>query len=398
MEPASPENPFPRGLLRVGGATLARHQLALALGAGCGRIACHARGIVPELIELQREAEKAGASFHVVSGAHGLSGLVTAADEVLVLAEGLLPTAGDALRLLSGGGATVFVQPAESGIPAGFERIDINHASAGLLLVPGRLVDRLMELPVDADPASALLRIALQAGVAQRSVPEDVRLGSRWLLVRSEQEAHAAEEGWMVRHTADGLHTPGPLLARALVRHFGPALLHGGNSSLIGAATSALLAGIGLALAWFGWAALGYGLLGAGWVLQRASAMLERLRHDALAQRPAGALRDRMLSASFDIVLIAMLVASIPPLPGQTGMERCFAPLVLMGLLRLLARMVEGAWGRWCEDRFALCLLIAALALGKVLAPGIMALSVLLILAGIVLPRDGESALRLTRA
>jgi len=217
-----------------------------------------AREFGPEMAELQRESERAGASFHVLTGARGLSALVSAADEVLVVADGLLPTTGDALRMIAGGQG-ISVQPAETGIPAGFERIDLNNAAAGLMLIPGRLVDRLMDLPPDADPASALLRIALQAGVAQRSVPGDVRHGGRWLLVRNEGEAQAAEDSWMARHTADGPLTPGPLLARFLARRFGPALLHASSTGLLlpyGAAY--LLALIGLALAWAGlvWPAL----------------------------------------------------------------------------------------------------------------------------------------------
>ncbi|MDE2620800.1 MAG: hypothetical protein KGL54_11625, partial [Sphingomonadales bacterium] len=184
----------------MGGQLVARHQVALALAAGCGRIICIARGFSPDFAALQRDAEQAGATFHVVSGAAGLSGLVTAADEVLAVAEGLLPTPGDALPLLTGG-QSVLVQPAVEGVAAGFERIDPEQAWAGLMLVPGRLVDRLMDLAPDVDPVSALLRIVLQAGLARRSVPEAVRTGGHWLLIRSEADAQLAEERWMARHT-----------------------------------------------------------------------------------------------------------------------------------------------------------------------------------------------------
>ena len=396
MEPAGVDGSAPRGLLRVGGATLARHQLALALSAGCQRIACLARGIGPDLIELQHEAEKAGASFHVIGGAHGLSGLVTAADEVMVLAEGLLPTAGDALRLIDGPPA-VLVQPSETGVPAGYERIDLNHASAGLMIVPGRLADRLMELPGDSDPGSALMRIALQAGVAQRPVPDEVRLGGRWLLVRSEAEAHDAEEGWMARQTAGGARTPGPLLARTLVRQFGPALLHGGRSSLIGAGTAVVLAALGLALAWFGWGAPGLLLAGAGWVLQRASTMLDRVRREALAQRAGPLWRSGVFDLGFDAVIAAILVIAVPALPGQLVIERCFAPAMLIGLLRLLPRGFTSGWSVWAEDRLTLTVLLAAMFAGKVIQPGVPALAALLLLAGLVLSREGNGQ-RLTRA
>lgn len=396
MEPAGPGNPAPRAFLRVGGASLARHQLVLALKAGCERVICLARTLGPDLLELQHEAEKAGASFHVIAGPRGLSGLVTAADEVLAIAEGLMPTAGDALRLLNGP-AAVLVQPAETGIPAGFERIDLNHASAGLMLVPGRLVDRLMELPPDVDPGSALMRIALQAGVVQRPVPDDVRSAGRWLMVRSEEEAHAAEEGWMVRHTAGGGRTPGPWLGRVLVRKFGPALLHGDGSNLIVAAISVALAAIGLAAAWFGLGATGLLLAGAGWLLGRMWAALDTLRREALAQNSGPAWRVVAFDLAFDGAIVIMLTMLLPALPGLTVLERAFAPVMLVGLLRMLARGFAGGWSDWADDRLVLVIVLAALVAGRVIWPGVPALAALLLLAGLVLPR--ESAPReLTRA
>jgi len=396
MEPAESGGTAPRGSLRVGGATLARHQLALVLAAGCQRIACLSREIGADIIELQHAAEKGGATFHVIGGAHGLSGLVTAADEIVVVAEGLLPTAGDALRLIDGPPA-VLTQPSEAGIPAGFERIDLNHASAGLMVIPGRLVDRLMDLPGDADPGSALMRIALQAGVAMRPVPDEVRQGNRWLLVRNEAEAHEAEGNWMTRNTAGAARTPGPLLARALVRQFGAALLHGGQSSLVGTGTAAALAGLGLALAWFGWGAPGLLLTGAGWVLHRASALLDRVRREALALPAAPEWRGLVFGLTFDLVIAAILVVAIPVLPGQLPIERGFAPVMLIGLLRLLPRGFPSGWTDWAEDRLFLAILLAALIAGKVIEPGVPALAGLLLLAGLVLPRDGN-ARRLTGA
>lgn len=387
MEPAAPGHTAPRGLLRVGGAHVARHQLSLALAAGCERIVVMAREFGVELAELQHESERNGAGFHVVNGPRGLSPLVTAADEVLVLSEGLLPTAGDALRLLQGGQA-IYVQPAETGIPAGYERIDLNHAAAGMMLIPGRLVERLMELSADVDPGSALLRIALQAGVAQRPVPEDVRVGGHWLLVRSEAEAQAAEERWMVRHTSGGPATPGPLLARLLARRFGPALLHASATGLIVPyGTGYLLAVIGFSLAWLGFAAAGLMLLGLACVLQYAAALLGRLQRDALAVRSGSAWRSFVSGWVLDGVIGAILVLASGPLPGETLLARCFAPAVLIGLVRLLPRAFDRGWAVWLEDRLLLCLLLAMMAVGGVIGLGVPALVLLLLLAGLVLTR-----------
>jgi len=380
---------------------LARHQLAIAIAASCERIVVMAREFGPEMAELQRESERAGASFHVLTGARGLSALVSAADEVLVVADGLLPTTGDALRMIAGGQG-ISVQPAETGIPAGFERIDLNNAAAGLMLIPGRLVDRLMDLPPDADPASALLRIALQAGVAQRSVPDDVRHGGRWLLVRNEDEAQAAEDSWMARHTADGPLTPGPLLARFLARRFGPALLHASSTGLLlpyGAAY--LLALIGLALAWAGlvWPALL--LLGVACVSQRAAALLGHLQREALAARAGPPWRSAVSGIAVDVAIAVVLILAQPALPGESLLQRCFAPVVLIGLVRLLPRVFNAGWTTWLADRLLLCLLLALMAVGGVIGSAVPAFALLLLLAGLVLNHAASGAGRssgLTRA
>lgn len=364
---------------------IARHQLALALAARCERIVVLARDFGPELAQLQHESEREGASFHVVTGPRGLSPLVTAADEVLVIAEGLLPTTGDALRLL-GQGQAVFVQPAETGIPAGFERIDLNHASAGLMLLPGRLVDRLIDLPPDVDPAAALLRIALQAGVTQRNVPEEVERGGHWLLVRTEAEAQAAEEGWMARHTAGGPRTPGPLLARFLVRRFGPAMLHANATGLlVPYGLGSVLALTGLGLAWLGQSAAGLVLIALSYILQRIAAMLGRLQRETLALRSGIAWRSQLSAGLLDVALAAVLVLAIPGLPGESLVARCFAPVVLIGLVRLLPRAFSGEWTAWVADRLMLVGLLAVMATGRVIEAGVPALALLLLLCALLL-------------
>lgn len=393
MEPAGTGDPAPRAFLRLGGASLARHQLSLALSAGCTRIIGVARGITPELIELQHEAERAGASFHLVSGPRGLSPLVTAADEVLVLTEGVHVAADDVLPALEAG-PVVVVQPAEIGIPAGYERIDLNHASAGVFLLPGRLLERLMELPDDVDPASSLMRIALQAGVRQMPQAQTAARGDRWLMIRTEAEADAAENGWIERATAAEGGTPGPYLARLLIRRVGPAALHGGSGPMIGAFTAAVIAAIGLAAAWFGYPAAGMVLAGAGWVARRATSMLERLVDQMLARPMTNRWREPAFDLLFDVVLAAILVMALPTFPGERMVERWFAPVVLLGLVRLLARTFRTGWSPWVSDRLILALLLALMISGNVADLGVPAFVILLLAAGLVLPREQERPAR----
>ena len=190
MEPAGAGLPMPRAFLRVAGITLARHQLGIARALECQRVICIAHHFAGELIALQHEAERAGLQFHVVAGARGLPGLITANDEILVLTDGLLATSQDVAAQL-GESHAILVQSVDAGLAAGFERIDLNYAAGGAIMIPGRLVERLHELPADCDVSSALIRIALQSGIPTREIPEAVREKGYWLLVREEAAAHA---------------------------------------------------------------------------------------------------------------------------------------------------------------------------------------------------------------
>jgi hypothetical protein len=241
------------------------------------------------------------------------------------------------------------------------------------------------------------MRIALQAGVPQRAVPDEIRAGGRWLLIRSEEEAHAAEDGWMVRHTAAEGKTPGPWLVRLAVRKFGPALLHGDGSNLIVAGIAFACAAIGLALSWFGLGATGLLFAGTGWIVGRAWALLDRLRCEALAQPGGTTWRPALFDIGFDAAIVTILTLILPVFPGQMVAERAFAPVMLVGLLRLLARGQAGGWSVWASDRFLLVLVLAATVAGGVIWPAVPALAALLLLAGLVL-RPEDPAGGLTRA
>lgn len=393
LEPAGAGAAHPRAYLRVAGYSLARIQLAMALQAGCERIVCHARGLDDELLALQHEVERAGARFHVIGSARGLSALVTATDEVLVMSEGLFAAPEAAIDLI-GRGPVVLSLPAETAVPAGFERIDLETASAGLVLVPGRLVERLTELDPDSDPGSALLRIALQSGVPRRAVPDAVRAGRGWRVVRDDGEAQALEHEWLHHATADIARTPGQLLAAWGVRTFGLALVHGGNRNWLGGAALGLgLMGVGAA--WFALAPLALGLWGAGWVMHRATSKIALLRRDAIL-RPRHRI-DGEVSRDWalDAMLVAILVLSSTfpfelPVPA-----RLFAPLMLVGLVRLASVRREHPAADWIADRFVLALLLAGLAAARALAPAVPLLALALIAGALVL---AHAPSRITRA
>lgn len=385
MEPAGTGQPSPRAFLHVGGATLARHQLGIALAFECQRVVCVAREVTPELIALQHEAEDAGVRLHVITAARALAGLVTANDELIVFTEGLLAAPQEALALLETGHC-VLVQPIESGLAAGFERIDLNHAAAGLLRVPGRLVEGLADLPPDCDIPSALTRIALQSGIAMQSVPAAAREGARWKLVRDELEAHAVEAAWIRLHMGEGqLPTPGIQLARLGVLALGPSLLHAGSGWRLVALGAVAVMLLAFAAGWLGYTGAALLLCAVAWTIRRAAGLLERIEHDSLSLRKSVISSEKVLGALLDAELIAIVFLGAPPALWESPLTRVFPPLILLCFARLLPRVLLRGWIAWLEDRALLAVLLALAAALDVLMPAVQVLAALLGLAALLL-------------
>lgn len=384
MESAGPGVPLARAFLRVGGNTLARHQLGLVLAMDCQRIICLAREVTPDLLALQHQAENSGARFHIVSGPRALTGLITANDDLLALGDGLLADREVLTALLEPGHA-VLVQPVETGIAAGFERLDLNHASAGAFRIPGRLVERLTELPPDIDVVSALTRIAMQAGVTMRQVPAAVRDGARWGLIRDEAEAHAVESEWIRLHMGERrAPTPAILLSRLGLTALGPPLLHAGNGSRVMFLASLTVLLIGLGTGWFGLAVTAFLLCAIAAVLRESAATLRRIEHGSLSKPSPPLEPEDVLGWLIDLVLVAIVVWGVSLMPWESLAERAFAPAILVILVRLSPRLFDRLLAPWVEDRVLLAVLLAVSAGLGFLVSGVQVLAILLALAGLL--------------
>ena len=391
LEPAGPGQPFPRAFLRIAGASLAQHQLGLAMALGCQRMICLARGASPELIALQHGAEDAGLRFNIVAGPQQLSSLVTSTDEVVVISEGLFADAGNAATLLEGGSPLVLALPDDGAIAEGFERLDINNVAAGLMKIPGSLIDRLHDLPPDCDVASALTRLALQSGAKMRQVPLEARNATNWRMVRSEAEALAIESEWLrTRLAVRAMATPSDRLARAAVLSFGSSLLHGGNASgmtAIGAIVGLVLA---LCSAWLGSPSLAFLLAAFSWVLVRASGLLRSAERQAYNVAEPAIPRADALGWLVDVCLVLVCVFALAEaLPGFTATalgDRVFAPLMLMLMLHVAPRLLRDGLADWTCDRGMLSLLLGLAVTTGYLGPAVRLLAVALTLANILLP------------
>jgi hypothetical protein len=388
-EPAGAGQPFPRAFLRVAGASVAQHQLGMVLALECQRVVCLARGTSPELIALQHDAERAGLQFTIATGPAQLAGLVTAGDELVVISEGLFADPTQAVGLLEGRAPVVLVQPVEGALAAGFERIDINRASAGMMRLPGQLVERLHQQPTDCDVISTLTRIALQTGVAMREVPATARAGSGWRMIRSEAEAYALEDEWLrSRFGESACGSPGRAVARFGVLTFGSSLLHAGNASNV--VSIAVLGAIAIAvgLGWFGLVWGGFAFVSAAWLLVEASRLLRAAERHALGQPSPAIPRADALMWLIDAAFALLILLDMPRFPGEPVLAWLCMPAILMLLLVLGPRVTGGRFAGWIADRALLGLILAlASGFGQVLLVVRLLCAGLLVAALLLPPR-----------
>ncbi|WP_041559021.1 hypothetical protein [Novosphingobium sp. PP1Y] len=386
-EPAGAGQAFPRGFLRVAGVSVAHHQLGLALALDCQRVICMARGTSPELLALQHAAEDAGLQFYIATNLRQLSGLITASDEVLVVTEGLFVDPGSVTHLFESRGPVVLVMPVENALAAGFERIDLNRAAAGIMRVPGELMERLQELPPDCDMISALTRIALQSGIAMREVPSGVRIGANWRLVRNEGEAVAVEAEWLAEQVSDGRQlSPGGSVARLGVLTFGTSLLQAGNASNMLSLGALVSVGLSAVLGWFGlvWIALIFAAIAA--LLVESSRLLRQAERRARGQMRPIIPRADALGWLVDIEIGLLSLAALPRVAGESLISWAFPPIMLVLLVALIPNNLTGSTASWFRDRALLGVILALSALFGHVQIVVELISIGLVLAGLILP------------
>lgn len=360
--------------LAIAGKTLAWRQLDFALAAGCDCVIALGDGGSAEAIALRHAAESAGARFQSVTDSRGLLGAVRADDELLVLAPGLLPEASDALDAL-GTRKGVLVFPAGPGVAAGFERLDLNRAWAGAVVVGGAQVERLSELPPDIETTSALVRVALQARLPERTLSEALLVDGTWQTVPDGTAATAIDQAWLRRHLPPVRpSTPTAWLVTQLFRRFGNRMLSAPvrRMPLLPGAAALLLGAV--VATWFAYPALGFILLALGAFLALAGGELAHLR-----RAPFGnALPGGFAAAMPWMVDGALLVCAILAGEGD-GLQRAFGPLVLIGALYAARPELRTDWTPLLGDRGSLALLFAAASALALLQPAIMLVALILI-------------------
>ncbi len=368
IEPAGADPGNPRGYLPIGGRSVLRHQIGFALSLGCKRVVVMAEAISGELVALQHVVEAGQAQFHVVATARALVPLIQPEDDVFVLGDGLLAMPEALFDLLEAGPALLTL-PVEIALPLGFERIDINCAFAAAMRFPGRVAAALVDLPPEWNVQSALLRLAIQARITQRSIPSAMLDDGRWSIVRNEDDAHQVERRWLRLHTTGagfGNGSPGKAVAIAVVRRFGPALLHAGTRPALVGLAAGLVGLLGGGLGWLGNFATGFALIGLCWLVERVASLLGQVERDSLLATGFALRSVAIFHGLIDIgfVVLATWRSELPSVPWGL---RAFAPILLICALRLLPVALPNVrWVQWFEDRLVIG---SALALASVFLP-----------------------------
>ncbi|WP_144095062.1 hypothetical protein [Croceicoccus sediminis] len=378
LEPLAVDGLLTRAGLRVGGEAVVERQLELAEATGAQRILLLADRRTVGLDDVVARASEMKLEARVIADAPALCSEVTAADELVVFGDALLADPVLAVPLLNQSGIATL--PVEAGLEAGFERIDAELAWAGLLVIPGALAERLRQLPRDCDVASSLLRIALMAGVTQRSVEPQALQDRRWVIVRSESEGQAIEAHRLRLSLSEARgRTPGAKIAGLVVGKFGNRLFEADRSAILVWWAAILPAAAAVAFAGFAMFAAAFFAIAVTWLVVRGAIILDKAERQGRIDAAMPDSRPVYVHLAIDILLLVVLALS---LTGGIEGERLgalgpwFVATVFVCLVRLGAVLFPVAHARpFFEDRMTHCLVLGLAVLGGWTAPVVMAVS-----------------------
>jgi hypothetical protein len=352
-------------------------QTEIARKLGCQRIVLLAGRAGEAAAALEQECRSEGIAFHRLRHFAGLAALLHAEEELLILADGLVPDVAVVEALLAPGGAdkpwrrTVLCMadddPQVTAFPEDFERIDASRCWAGVLVMRGAPAQLLVDFPSDSNALSLLLRMALQEGTACHTLTAQERRRGAWLLAHDAAALEAEEEAMIARHRENPMWSaPGRMLAGWIGATIGMRRLRVGEPAGMFAGailmlTAPLFAAFDSVLAALVFLAVGSLVFD----VAEHFARLETALLKAAPGRQLARLRDpgRDLFATFVLMLALVPTSELLPLAA-------LVPLAT-GTARLVTDLASGAWAEFWRDRsLHLALLALATAFG-LLAEGI---------------------------
>ncbi len=383
-----------RAQLPLAGRSVLAWQAALLQSLGVERVLCLTDSTTAsgEVLQLQHVLETGGTAFHALKGFAAIPALVRAEDDLVILADGLVPDPAVVRAVLGGEGAmlrTVATIPADHPLaathPEDFERIDAARCWAGVLVMRGAPVQQLADMPADGDAISLLLRLALQAGTPTRDLAARELTPDSWLLAES-AAAVAKHESELVARAAPPAdwRAPGIAAASALVRAIVPRGLAQGGL-VAGGLGLALMMGAVLVAA-FGPASAALAMAAVGAFGAQVSLAFTGIA-SRMAREVPETRANAVLGATVDVLASITLWFALAPWSEWEPLAVLGA--VLVGLARLVARAPDSPLGRSAPDRTSLLLLLAVSAMIGRLPEAISCLA-LGLLAALLLRRSQD--------
>ena len=342
---------------RFAGKSVLAHQVDCAAHLGCTRILCLAAGMGPDLGAAKSYAERAGLRVDIVDTLPRLASQVSADDEVVAIADGVLPDRTalvDAIAQRAG----VLAFPEDPALALGFERLDATRAWSGVLKTRGDAVARLADMPSDSDMASTLLRIALQMGVGVVELDIAPLKERTWQRRADRQAGPDIEWRWITRQVS-----PAPFVApgMALAERIGLRWAHdagGGRWARAPHVVTAIAGAVAILALLAGWPLAALLSLLATSISIAIARIFDRV--EALGARPrdrgslmtvAGLLRDGLV-----IVALAQLVFVVP------GWLAWLLPIVMLAVLHLGEITAPVRFRSLFGDRILLLIVLVAAA------------------------------------
>ncbi len=369
------EDGRPRAGLMLAGRTVLAWQAGVLEALGVERVLCLTDATGDDVLAVQQRLEAGGIAFHALNGFAALPALVRAEDDLVIIADGLVPDAATLTAVLEEGEglrraviALSSDHPMALAHPDDFERIDAARHWAGALKMRGAPVQHLADFPPDSDAISVLLRLALQAGTPCRDLRAADLAPDRWLLADSAAAVSAAGQALIARAAVAGAgQGPLALLAARLVRALAPkGLAHGG---VVAGSAALVLLLAGVMAAAFGPAAAGLGLAGLG-AFSAQIALAYTTLASGLERRSTEGGGAALLSGTVDALAAAALWFALAPWPEWIPLA-ALGP-VTIGLARLVAASSPSPflWALCERGGILLALALAAFAgaLSEVLA------------------------------
>lgn len=347
---------------RVLGRFLGERQVEFAAALGAGEVILLGGG-TPEAVATRHRAEELGLRLREISGPHALAAIVNHGDRLLVLQDNLLPTRS-AFALAEHAGEGVQILLSAAGVPAGFERIDIASAWSGALVIEGRRLLALLDLPEDAEAAPAILRIALQARLPERQMSEAAIADGGWALFGREASVATLEEKWLARLTMPAADAPATRLAVGKLLQRAGSRVAGNErwiAALLGAGVLFCLVGVGIA--WHRMGALGLAAIALAVFAFEGGLGLKRL---AIMPFEPG----RWWQKLPWLVDFSILASGILAISGSWP-HRLFPPLMVLALLHI-SRGRHAGWVGRLRDRALLAAFVSVTAALGSLEKGMM--------------------------